>query len=280
MKNTAIIAIPAILNIPVLSHCEDEALATGGCMNEGSKSEALGLQGIHNDAEDLITARDILLSKSTGAKLHLCHVSTAGSVALIRNAKAEGLNVTAEVCPHHFTLTEDVINGDNTETKMNPPLRTQRDVEAILVGIKDGTLDCIATDHAPHSEEDKSGGFAKAANGIVGFETSFGLSKTYLVDKGLITPIELIERMSYNPAKMMGINKGDLSEGKMADITIIDPEKEWIVDSSRFKTKGRNTPFEGWTLKGRIEYTIVEGKIVYARAQTNHSKHHGGYKND
>lgn len=253
------------LNIPVLSHCEDEALASGGCMNEGVKSQALGLQGIHNDAEDLITARDILLSKSTGARLHLCHVSTAGSVALIRNAKAEGLNVTAEACPHHFTLTEDVIDGDNTEAKMNPPLRTQSDVKAILAGIKDGTLDCIATDHAPHSKEDKTGGFAKAANGIVGFETSFALSKTYLVDKGLITPIELIERMSTNPAKMMGINKGDLSEGKMADITIIDPEKEWTVDSSQFKTKGRNTPFEGWTLKGSIEYTIVEGKIVYKR---------------
>lgn len=253
------------LNIPVLSHCEDEALATGGCMNEGLKSQALGLQGIHNDAEDLITARDILLSKSTGAHLHLCHVSTAGSVELIRQAKAEGLNVTAEVCPHHFTLTEEVINGQNTETKMNPPLRTKTDIEAILQGIKDGTLDCIATDHAPHSAEDKAGGFAQAANGIVGFETSFALSKTFLVDEGVLTPMTLIERMSTNPAKMMGLDKGDLSVGKMADITLIDPEKVWTVDSKEFKTKGRNTPFEGWELKGRIEVTIVEGKVAYKR---------------
>lgn len=253
------------LNIPVLSHCEDEALATGGCMNEGTKSNELGLQGIHNDAEDIITARDILLSKSTGAKLHLCHVSTAGSVALIRQAKAQGLNVTAEVCPHHFTLTEDLINGKNTEAKMNPPLRTQADIDAILGGIKDGTLDCIATDHAPHSKEDKSGGFTKAANGIVGFETSFALSKTFLVDENILTPLELIARMSTNPAKMMGINKGDISEGKVADITIIDPDQLWTVDSSTFKSKGRNTPFEGWQLRGTIEYTIVDGKIAYVR---------------
>lgn len=261
LKEAMVLA--AELGLPVLSHCEDEALATGGCMNEGIKSQELGLQGIHNDAEDLITARDLLLSKSTGAHLHLCHVSTAGSVDLIRRAKADGLKVTAEVCPHHFALTEDIIDGTNTNAKMNPPLRTSADVQAIIEGIQDGTLDCIATDHAPHSEADKSGGFVKAANGIVGFETSLGLAITELVNKGVLTPVALIERMSVNPAKMMKIDKGNIAVGKMADIAIIDPKAEWLVNKNDFKSKGRNTPFDGWKLQGKVMYTICEGEIVY-----------------
>ena len=251
------------LDLPVLSHCEDEALAQGGCMNEGRKSVELGLQGIPNDAEDLITARDILLAQSTGARLHLCHVSTKGSVALIRRAKKDGLNVTAEVCPHHFTLTDDIINGSNTNAKMNPPLRTQEDLEAMIEGLADGTIDCIATDHAPHSEDEKSGGFPKAANGIVGLETAFGLSKTYLVDNGILSPMGLIEKMSLNPAKMLGVDKGNLSPGKTADLAIINPDEEWTVDKNSFKSKGRNTPFNRWQLKGRVKYTILMGKVVY-----------------
>ncbi len=249
----------------VMSHCEDDSLAEGGCMNEGNKSRELGLQGIHNDTEDLITARDILLSKSTGAHLHLCHVSTAGAVDMIRKAKAEGLNVTAEVCPHHFTLTDDFIDGTNTNAKMNPPLRSKEDLTAVLEGIKDGILDCIATDHAPHTAEEKSGGFYKAANGIVGFETAFGLSVTELVMKGLLTPYELVERMSLNPAKVLGIDKGDIAIGKVADIVITDPEAVWTVDKNKFLSKGRNTPFDGWKLKGLVECTIMDGRIVYKR---------------
>lgn len=251
------------LDIPVLSHCEDDSLAEGGCMNEGKKSAELGLQGISNDAEDVITARDILLAKSTGARLHLCHVSTKESVNLIRQAKAEGLPVTAEVCPHHFTLTEDIIDGVDANTKMNPPLRTSKDVEAILTGLKDGTLDCIATDHAPHAEAEKTCGFAKAANGIVGFETAAGLSITELYHSGLISASELVAKMSSNPAKMLGIDKGSLEEGKMADITIIDPEASYTVDKETFVTKGRNTPFHGREIKGQVQMTIVKGNIKF-----------------
>lgn len=251
------------LDIPVLSHCEDDSLAEGGCMNEGDQSRKLGLQGIPNDAEDVITARDILLAKTTGAKLHLCHVSTKESVELIRRAKADGLSVTAEVCPHHFTLTDEAVDGISSNTKMNPPLRTSEDVEAILAGIKDGTLDCIATDHAPHAEAEKNCEFAKAANGIVGFETAVGLSITELVHSGLITPSDLIARMSTNPAKMLGIDKGSLEAGKMADITLIDPEATYTFDKESFKTKGRNTPFDGREVKGQVKMTIVKGNIKY-----------------
>ena len=255
--------VAATLDMTVMSHCEDDSLAEGGCMNEGKRSEELGLPGIHNDTEDLITARDIMLAKSTGAHLHLCHVSTAGAVELIRRAKQDGVKVTAEVCPHHFALTDDSIDGTNTNFKMNPPLRSKKDLAEVLEGIKDGTLDCIATDHAPHTEEEKAGGFVKAANGIVGFETAFGLAVTELIEKGILTPSELIERMTLNPAKVLKIDKGDISVGKTADIAIVDPTALWTVDSSRFKTKGRNTPFEGWQLTGKVLYTINEGKVVF-----------------
>jgi dihydroorotase len=253
----------ARLNIPVLSHCEDDSLAAGGCMNEGLRSRQLGLQGISNDAEDVITARDIILAKSTGAKLHLCHVSTAGSVELIREAKRRGVKVTAEVCPHHFTLTDEAVDGIDANTKMNPPLRSREDVEAIIEGIKDGTLDTIATDHAPHAEAEKTSGYTSAANGIVGFETAVGLSITELVLKEIITPYQLVEKMSVNPAKMLGIDKGNIAVGRMADITIINPNESYTVDSSKFKTKGRNTPFDGRIIKGKVKYTIVKGVIKY-----------------
>lgn len=251
------------LGIPVLSHCEDEDLAEGGCMNEGAQSKKLGLQGISNDAEDIITARDIILARTTGSKLHLCHVSTKESVKLIRQAKLEGLSITAEVCPHHFTLTEDVVDGVDTNTKMNPPLRNKKDVDAILKALKDGTLDCIATDHAPHAEIDKNKSYEKAANGIVGFETAFPLAMTELVKKDILKPSELIEKMSVNPAKMMNLDKGSLEEGKIADITIINPDIYYKIDKEKFKTKGRNTPFDGRYVYGRIKMTIVNGSIKY-----------------
>lgn len=251
------------LDIPVLSHCEDDSLSEGGCMNEGVRSKELGLKGIHNDSEDVIAARDILLAKSTGARLHLCHVSTKESVSLIRKAKEEGVRVTAEVCPHHFTLTEDSVDGIDTNSKMNPPLRTKEDVKALLEGISDGTLDIIATDHAPHSKEDKSGGYVKAANGIVGFETAFCLSYSELVQKDVMTLMELIRHMSYNPAQMLGIDKGDLALGKVADITIIDPKSVYTINKELFKTKGRNTPFDGRKVTGKVLYTIVDGVIKY-----------------
>lgn len=261
LKEAMVLA--AQLKLPVLSHCEDESLAAQGCMNEGERAESLGLVGIPKDAEDIITARDILLAKSTGAHLHLCHVSTAGAVALIRQAKADGVHVTAEVCPHHFTLTEDAIDGTDTNFKMNPPLRSGEDLAAILKAMGDGTIDCLATDHAPHSREDKSGGFQKAANGIVGLETALGLAITQLVEKDILTPTALIERMSVNPAKILGLDKGNIEPGKAADITILDPKKVWTVDSGDFKSKGRNTPFDGWPLTGKVVTTIVDGKVVY-----------------
>lgn len=251
------------LDIPVMSHCEDDSLAEGGCMNEGGRSEVLGLPGIHNDTEDLITARDILLAKSTGAHLHLCHVSTAGAVELIRRAKKDGIKVTAEVCPHHFALTDDAVDGTDSNFKMNPPLRSQADLTAILEGIKDGTIDCIATDHAPHTEEEKGSDLFTAANGIVGFETAFGLASTLLLEKKLLTPTELIERMSVNTARVLKLDKGDISIGKTADITIVDPNRQWTVDPDRFISKGRNTPFKGWQLTGQVMYTIVDGKVVF-----------------
>jgi dihydroorotase len=253
----------ARLNIPVLSHCEDDDLAHGGCMNDGKRSKELGLQGIHNDAEDIITARDILLAKSTGAKLHLCHVSTAGSVDLIREAKKKGIQVTAEVCPHHFTLTDDAVDGQDANMKMNPPLRTQADVNAILKGLKDGTIDIIATDHAPHAPSEKESGFESAANGIVGLETALGLSLQTLVGSGLLTPSQLIEKMSLNPAKLLGIDKGSLKVGKMADITIIQPEEVYTIDKETFKSKGRNTPYDGVKVTGKVKCTLVKGVIKY-----------------
>jgi len=253
----------ARLNIPVLSHCEDDHLAQGGCMNDGKRSKELGLPGISNDAEDIITARDILLAKSTGARLHLCHVSTAGSVDLIREAKRKGILVTAEACPHHFTLTDEAIDGQDANMKMNPPLRTQADVNAILEGLKDGTIDIIATDHAPHAPSEKACGFSSAANGIVGLETALGLSIQALVTTGILTPSQLIEKMSLNPARLLGIDKGNLKEGKMADITIIQPEETYKIDKEAFKSKGRNTPYNGIEVTGKVKYTFVKGVIQY-----------------
>lgn len=250
--------------LPVFSHCEDDDLAGKGCMNEGEQSRRLGLEGIPNEAEDVIAARDIILARETGAKLHLCHVSTKGSVELIEFAKSKVQNITAEVCPHHFTLTDSAVDGVNTNTKMNPPLRSQTDVEALKNALKNDIIDCIATDHAPHHEKDKNVSYSQAPNGIVGLETAVALTITELVKTGYLTPKQFVEKLSYNPAKILGIDKGNIEPGKMADITIIDPHASYAIDIDKFETLGRNTPFDKKQVKGLVLYTIVNGTVQYA----------------
>ena len=254
--------IAARMNIPVLAHCEDIHMVNGGCMNEDTNSEKFGLPGICNAVEDTIVARDILIAKDTGCHLHLCHCSTKDSEVMLRLAKEEGISVSGEVCPHHFTLTsDDIVEGD-TNYKMNPPLRTKEDRKALLEGLKNDVFDVISTDHAPHTMVEKGVSMKSAPFGIVGLETSVSLTITELVDKGWITPMQMAEKMSYNPAKVLGIDKGSLDEGKVADITIINPDEEYIIDVNEFKSKGRNTPFGGTKVSGKVKWTILGGKIV------------------
>lgn len=247
----------------VMAHCEDKHLVGQGALNAGRKAEELGVAGIGNEVEDVIAARDILLAKATGCKLHLCHCSTADSVKMVKAAAAEGLSVTAEVCPHHFTLTQDDILCDDANYKMNPPLRSEADKEALIRGLSENIMQAISTDHAPHHADEKAAGIAKAPFGIVGSETALALTMTELVKTGKLTPYEMVERMSCAPAKILGIDKGSLMEGRMADITIIDPDAEYKIDKSDFVSKGKNTPFDGYEACGRAVMTIVAGKIVY-----------------
>ena len=247
-----------IFGMLVISHCEDASLSDKGVMNEGAVSTELGLRGIPRAAEDVMTARDIALAELTGGRLHIAHVSTRGSVRLVRDAKARGVRVTAETCPHYFSLTEDAVRGYNTMAKMNPPLRTAEDVAAIKEGLRDGTIDAIATDHAPHALDEKSGEFDYAPFGVVGLETALGLTFK-LVEEGVLSLSGAIGKLSANPASILGMDKGTLTEGSDADITIIDPDVEWTVDASQFKSKSKNTPFQGWKLKGRAVRTIVGG---------------------
>ena len=250
-------------DIPIMAHCEDINLVHGGVMNQDDKADELGLPGITNAVEDVIVARDILLAKETGARLHLCHCSTRDSVRMVELAKQEGLPVTAEVCPHHFTLTSEDIREDDANYKMNPPLRTRADVEALIDGLKKGVMDVIATDHAPHSREEKQGSMRNAPFGIVGLETAAALTMTELVDKGYLTPLQMAEKMSYNPARIIGIDKGTLKPGKTADVVIFNPKEEYIIDAEQFRSKGKNTPFHGRKVKGRVMATILSGNIVY-----------------
>ena len=251
-----------MFDIPVLSHCEDIALVSGGCMNAGSTAQLLGLKGISNDSEEVIVARDMILAKSTDSKLHICHMSTKGSVELLRQAKLSGQNVTAEATPHHFTLSDDFITDYDGNTKMNPPLRSKEDVLAIRQALKENIIEIIATDHAPHSIDEKNCEYEKAAFGIVGLETALPLGITVLVEENWLTPMELIAKMTWNPAKMLGIDKGTLTVGKAADITIINPKESYKIDTSTFASKSKNSPFEGFDVKGKVLYTIVDGDIV------------------
>ncbi|MEE1224625.1 MAG: dihydroorotase [Clostridia bacterium] len=250
-----------MFDMPVISHCEELSLANDGYMNEGEVSAALGLRGIPRAAEEVMIARDIVVAENENKKIHIAHVSTRGGVQLIREAKKRGVKVTCETCPHYFTLTDKACEGFNTNAKMNPPLRTQDDVEAIKEGLRDGTIDCIVTDHAPHHIDEKQCEFGHAKNGIVGLETSLGLGVKYLVKTGVLTMSELIEKMSVNPAKILGISKGNLAVGKCADITIFDADSEWTVDISKLNSKSKNSPYHGWTLYAKPEYVIVDGKI-------------------
>lgn len=249
--------------IIVMAHCEDRNLVGQGALNAGKKAEEIGVAGIGNEVEDVIAARDILLAKATGCRLHLCHCSTQDSVKMIRAAKADGIDVSGEVCPHHFTLTEDDIISDDANFKMNPPLRSSADRQMLIEGLSDGTMEAISTDHAPHHADEKAKGIAKAPFGIVGSETALALAMTELVGKGKLTPYQLVERMSWGPAKRLGIDKGSLKEGKMADITIIDPKAQYRIDASKFVSKGKNTPFDGYPVTGRVMTTIAAGKVVY-----------------
>jgi len=249
--------------IPVADHCEEPTLAAGGAMNEGLVSARLGLKGVPNEAEEIMAIRDILLARRTGGHVHLCHMSTRGSVELIRWGKERGVNVTAEVCPHHLSLTEDAVEGYNTNAKMNPPLRSAADVEALQDAVRDGTIDVIATDHAPHHYDEKEREFADAPNGIVGLETAFAVNVTWLVASGIIALDKLIDKMSCAPARIFRLAGGTLRRGNVADVTVFDPDAEWTVDPSRFRSKGRNTPYAGKTLKGRVHQTIVDGRVIY-----------------
>ncbi len=250
-----------MFDVIVISHCEDPALGEGD-MNEGAVATAMGLRGISPAAEEVMAARDILVAEAIGGRVHIAHISTRGTVELIREAKKRGVKVTCETCPHYFALTEEACMGFNTNAKMNPPLRTADDVAAIKEGLADGTIDCIVTDHAPHHPDEKQCEFGYAKNGIVGLETSLGLGIKCLVKEGVLTMSQLIEKMAVNPAHILGIAKGSLAVGQAADITIFDPEKPWTVDITKLHSKGKNSPYDGFELFGKPEYVIVNGEVI------------------
>ncbi len=252
-----------MFDLPVFSHCEEESLKKDGQVNEGVASVNLGLKGISNDVEDVITARDIVLAHSLQSKLHICHLSTAYSMDLVEFGKIKNKNLTCEVAPHHFTLIDEDIDGYDGNFKMAPPLRSRVDRERILEGLKNDVVDVIATDHAPHAEHEKNCEFDLCANGIVGLETLVPLTVTELVQKGVITKKQFVEKTSLNPARILGINKGHLSVGAVADIAIIDVDEKYLIDKNVFKSKGRNTPFHGREVFGKVKFTLVNGKVVF-----------------
>ncbi|OGO78370.1 MAG: hypothetical protein A2Y23_08265 [Clostridiales bacterium GWB2_37_7] len=249
----------------IIDHCEDHNLVKGGVINAGYKAKELGLPGISNLSEELPIMRDCMLAAEADFKIHIAHVSTKGAVDIIRDAKKRGIKVTCEVTPHHIALSQDIIVQDFTDCKVNPPLRSVKDVEAMKEAVKDGTIDAIATDHAPHHETEKGTDFIKAANGISGIETAFAVCYTELVNSGILTLKELVVKMSYNPSRILGIDKGMIAVGKTADLVLIDLKKDIIIDKNTMVSKGKNTPFHGRSYKGEVVYTIVEGKIVYSK---------------
>ena len=249
--------------LTILSHCEDADMVKNYAVNEGRVSRALGLPGRPAIAEELQVMRDAMLAEETGAAVHICHISTARSVEIVRQFKKKGVPITCETCPQYFTLTEDELLSRGTLARVNPPLRTRLDVEGILAGLKDGTIDVIATDHAPHSAEEKARPLPEAPSGMVGLETALAVTLTSLYHTGVMDLSDILRKMTINPAFILRIPKGRLSLGGGADFTIFDPDEEWTVDPEQFASKGRNTPFAGRTLKGRVKYTIVDGKIIY-----------------
>jgi dihydroorotase len=251
-------------NVPVASHCEEKSLSRSGSMNEGLVSTRLGLAGIPNASEDVMIARDLLLAELTGGRLHIQHVSTVHGVDMIRRAKARGIHVTAEATPHHLTLTDEACDGYRTEAKVNPPLRSAADRQAVIEGLVDGTLDVVATDHAPHHYDEKEQAFEDAPFGLVGLETALGIVLTHMVEKKLMTLGTVVQRMSCAPARAFNLPGGTLAAGSPADVTVFDPKREWIVNPTQLLSKSRNTPFAGWRLVGRAVVTVVGGRIVYS----------------
>ena len=253
-------------DLPVIDHCEDKSLSSGGVMHEGKLSLLLGLKGMPALAEEIDVVRDIILAKETGTHIHIAHVSTKGAIEAVRRAKSEGIPVTCEVAPHHFTLTDKAVEGYDTNTKMAPPLRSQEHLDAVLEGIKDGTIDAIATDHAPHHADEKSLEYDKAPFGITGLETGIGLALNELVDKGIIGLDRLVEMCSANPARILRLEgRGTLKPGSMADVTVIDTDLKWTYLNSEAQSKSRNTPFDGWEFRGGPVATFVSGRLVYRR---------------
>jgi dihydroorotase len=250
----------------VMDHCEDTELTRNGVMHEGEVSLALGLPGMPAAAEEIMVARDLILAEQTGGRLHILHVSTAGSVELIRRAKQRGVAVTCEACVHHFALTDEALRSFDSNFKMNPPLRTRRDVEAILVGLRDGTIDAIVTDHAPHAPEKKLRELDQAPFGVIGLETLLPICIKTLIEPGVLTWSEMIAKLTIHPARILGIDRGTLRPGAIADVTIIDPEAEWTIDPNQFRSKSRNCPFAGWRVRGRAHTVLVAGQVKYSLA--------------
>ena len=252
------------LQLPILCHCEDTSMVENRAVNEGSVSRQLWLEGRPAIAEEIMVMRDAMLAEETGAHVHICHISTAKSVDIVRRMKKHGVSITCETCPQYFTLTEDEILTQGSLARVNPPLRTAKDIKGIIAGLKDGTIDAIATDHAPHSPEEKARSLTRAPSGMVGLETSLAITLTELYHTGKMKLPDLIRAMTYNPASILHLSsKGRLSLGGDADITIFDPEQEWVIDPEEFASKSRNTPFAGRKVKGRVKYTIVGGKVIY-----------------
>lgn len=252
----------AMLKKPILQHCEDPDLAAGGCMNAGVTATRLGLPGIPAMAEEVMIERDLLIARNTDARYHVQHISTAGAVELVREAKSRGAAVTAEVCPHHLLLTEEQVGSYDTHCKVNPPLRTRRDVEACIAGVVDGTIDCLVSDHAPHGRDEKELDFQSAPFGIVGLEVALGLFVKALIEPGHLDWPGLIRRMTAHPAGVLGLNRGTLEVGRPADVTIIDPESCWVVETGSFRSRSRNCPYDGWKLTGRASHTLVAGRPI------------------